>query len=67
MCNWNKFKNDCALLPINGSLDPDYKYMDTYIWAIKKEVIKDLVTWKDRELAATRLATSEKDTSSKIN
>ncbi len=63
---WDRIKKDNITIPIlNG--DIDYDLISTFINAIKKEVIKDLVTWKDRELAATRLATSEKDTSSKIN
>ena len=54
MCNWSKMLQDRLLLPVleNGQLDTTY--MDTYISALKKLVIKEVVDWKDRELAVLR-------------
>ena len=33
---------------------PDWDYMEKYIKAIEKLVIKDVVDWKDKEIAATK-------------
>lgn len=54
MCNWSKMLQDKLLLPVleNGQLDTTY--MDTYISALKKLVIKEVVEWKDRELATLK-------------
>lgn len=47
---------DSLLLPVLENGDLDTAYMDSYITALKKSVIKDVVEWKDRELSAFRQA-----------
>ena len=48
-----KIKNDSVTLPVkNGKID--YAIMGTLISAIQKLVIKDVVTYADRKIAATR-------------
>lgn len=56
MCNWSKMLQDSLLLPVLENGDLDTAYMDSYITALKKSVIKDVVEWKDRELSAFRQA-----------
>ena len=53
---WKKVKLEDVLLPCSNDNVPDYLYMDAYISALKKLVIKDVVEWKDCELAAMRQA-----------
>lgn len=52
MCNWSKMLQDSLLLPVleNGQIDT--AYMDAYISALKKLVIRDVVAWKDKEINA---------------
>lgn len=47
-----KITNDTVLLPINKNNQIDFDYMETYIKAIQKLIIKDLVLYTERELKA---------------
>ena len=50
---WNVVCKKDILLPTkNGEID--FEYMETYIQAIKKMAIKDVVTYADMKIAATR-------------
>lgn len=50
---WNVVKNKNIQLPVkNGK--PDYDTMDTLISAIKKQVIKEVVLYVDKKVAATK-------------
>ena len=56
MCNWSKMQQDSLLLPVLENGQFDTAYMDAYISALKKLVIKDVVEFKDRELVAMKQA-----------
>lgn len=58
MCNWNKMLRDSLFLPVLENGDIDTAYMEAYIAALKKEVIKDVVKWKDYELEAYKFVTN---------
>ena len=54
-----KFNRDLASdflisLPVNKNNDIDYKRMQSYIFAIEKLVIKDLVDWKNQVIKTTK-------------
>lgn len=50
---WNVVSNKKILLPTkNGQID--FEYMETYITAIKKMTIKDVVLYADKKIAATK-------------
>jgi len=50
---WNVVKHKYIELPIKDD-KPDYKIMETFISAIQKLVIKDVVLYTDKKLAATK-------------
>ncbi len=39
---------------MNGEID--YKFMEDFIYAIEKMVIKDVVLWADKKIEATKRA-----------
>ena len=43
-------------LPIDNSGEIDYSFMQTYIRAIEKQVIKNVIDWKDKVIQATKEA-----------
>lgn len=47
-----KIANDTVLLPINKNDQIDYDYMMTFIKAVQKLIIKELVLYTERELKA---------------
>jgi hypothetical protein len=50
---WNVVKNLMILLPIkNGKID--LQFMDTFISAMQKQAIQDVIQFADREMAATK-------------
>lgn len=54
----NKFNRKIAktiivCLPIKNN-QPDFDFMETYIHAVEKVVIKNVVTWKDKEIEKTK-------------
>lgn len=54
-----KIKNDVVWLPVKNKL-PDFCYMHNLISVMQKLVIKDVVQYADKKLAAYRHVTSEK-------
>lgn len=52
----SKSENICVKLPLDPSdpTKPDYQYMETYIKAIEKLTIKDVVDLKDEQIATTK-------------
>ncbi|NCD11834.1 MAG: hypothetical protein EOL93_04720 [Epsilonproteobacteria bacterium] len=50
---WNVVRNKHIVLPTKDN-KPDYKTMETFISAIQKLIIKDVVTYTDRKIAATK-------------
>lgn len=53
MCSWEKIKNQKIQLPTkNGGIDFDF--METFISAIQKLVIKDVVNYADKKIEATK-------------
>lgn len=56
---WNKVQNDYILLPSKDNL-PDFAFMQTFISAIQKLVIKDVVLYADKKIAATKAVVEKK-------
>ena len=54
MGTWNKIKEHYISLPATKTGDPDYEFMETYIRALEKVIIKGVVDWKDRIIKTTR-------------
>jgi hypothetical protein len=55
---WNVVKNKYIQLPIKND-KPDYKLMETFISAIQKLIIKDVVLYVDRKIEATKSVLSK--------
>ncbi|MDP3839347.1 MAG: restriction endonuclease subunit S, partial [Methylococcales bacterium] len=55
---WNVVKNKYIQLPIKND-KPDFEIMETFISAIQKLVIKDVVLYADRKIAATKTAVNK--------
>lgn len=53
---WNVVKNKCIQLPVKDG-EPDYKTMESFVSAIKKLMIKDLVLYSEN-ITATNSVTS---------
>lgn len=51
-----KIKSDRIMLPITSDDSPDYAFMETFISAVQKLVIKDVVLYADKKIAATKQA-----------
>ena len=51
---WNKIREEKIFIPVKESEEIDWEYMHKYIRAMEKVVIKDVVQWKDKELALTK-------------
>ena len=47
-------KNTKISLPVNKNNQIDYDFMKTYIKAIEKLVIKNVVDWRDKQISATK-------------
>ena len=54
MCSWNKIKDLSLKLPVRESEGIDWEYMEKYIRAIEKIVIKNVVQYKDQVIKETR-------------
>ena len=48
------FEQTSIMLPIKETGEPDWTYMEKYIKAIEKVVIKDVVKYKDEMIAKTK-------------
>ena len=44
-------------LPLQNN-SPNYTFMETFIWAIQKLVIKDVVLYADKKINATKIITN---------
>ena len=51
---WNKVKEENIFLPIDDNGEIDYKFMETYIRAIEKQCIKNVIAWKDKIIQTTK-------------
>ncbi len=49
---WKKVRLEEVFLPCGKDDKPDFSYIDAYISALKKLVIRDVVAWKDKEINA---------------
>ena len=55
LATWdNKVENDVISLPITASGEIDFEFMNNFIKAIKKLVIKDVVLYTDNKIKATK-------------
>jgi len=51
---WNVVKNKYIKLPVNSSGEIDFEYMKTFIQAVKKLIIKDVVLYTDKKIEVTK-------------
>ena len=51
---WERVKNETITIPITKEGKPDYDYMQTYIKALEKVVIKDVVEYKNDFINKTK-------------
>ncbi|MGM9746644.1 MAG: restriction endonuclease subunit S [Paludibacteraceae bacterium] len=51
---WERIKNDSIQLPITSSDEIDVDFMETFISAVQKLVIKDVVQYADKRIAPRR-------------
>ena len=56
MCSWAKIKDLSIKLPVTETEEIDWEFMEDYIKAIQKIVIKDVVKYKDEVIAKTKEA-----------
>ena len=54
MATWTKLKKMEISLPVTSNGKPDFDYMEKYIRATEKLVIKDLVDWKNKVIKTTK-------------
>lgn len=54
MGTWNKIKNISLSLPITTSGEIDYDYIEKYIKALKKTVIKGVNLWREKQIEVTK-------------
>ena len=54
MCSWNKIKDLSISLPVTPTGEPDWQFMEDYIRAIEKVVVKDVVKYKDDVISKTK-------------
>lgn len=54
MATWTKLKKMEISLPVTPNGKPDFDYMEKYIRATEKLVIKDLVDWKNKVIKTTK-------------
>lgn len=55
-----KIQTDTVMLPVTPDGNPDYEAMEPLISAVQKLVIKDVVLYADRKIAAAKKATGRK-------
>lgn len=53
---WERVKEEMIFLPVTSDDSPDYAFMETFISAVQKLVIKDVVLYADKKIAATKQA-----------
>lgn len=50
---WDRVKDELVLLPTKNNA-PDYEFMNDFIKAVQKLVIKDVVVWTDKKINAAK-------------
>lgn len=53
---WERVKEEMIFLPVTSDGSPDYAFMENFISAVQKLVIKDVVLYADKKIAATKQA-----------
>ncbi len=51
---WHKVAKEKFYLPVSENGEIDFDFMQVYIRAIEKQVIKHVIDWKDKEIAETK-------------
>ena len=54
MCSFKKIKRMTISLPVTSTGTPDWHFMETYITAIEKLTIKDIVKYKNQMIKTTK-------------
>lgn len=54
MCSWEKIKDFKVPLPIKDDGEMDFLFMQNFISAVQKLVIKDVVLYVDKKIATTK-------------
>lgn len=54
MCSWEKIKDKKIPLPLTLSGEIDFDFMELFIRAVQKTVIKDVVLFTDEKIKATK-------------
>ena len=54
MCSFAKIKNFDLQLPVKNNGEIDFVFMEKFITAVQKIVIKNVVDYKDRQISATK-------------
>ena len=56
MCSYNKIKNETIQLPVKSGTedDIDCAYMDAYVRVMEKQVIADVVDYKNEMISTTK-------------
>lgn len=67
MATWSKVKDLSISLPITSSGDIDFDYMESYIKAIQKLVIADVVDYKDSIIETTKKLVSDEEMTKGFN
>ena len=49
-----KIRNELVSLPVTPAGEPDWQFMEDYIRAIEKVVVKDVVKYKDDVISKTK-------------
>ncbi|MDY3133597.1 MAG: restriction endonuclease, partial [Campylobacter lanienae] len=52
--SWERVKNESIKLPITANGEIDFEFMNNFIKAIEKLVIKDVVLYTDNKIKATK-------------
>ncbi|MCI6564783.1 MAG: restriction endonuclease subunit S [Campylobacter sp.] len=52
--SWERVKNENIKLPITANGEIDFDFMENFIKAIQKLIIKDLVIWSQKKIEATK-------------
>ena len=53
---WERVKEEMIFLPVTSDGSPDYAFMENFISAVQKLVIKDVVLYANKKIAATKQA-----------
>ena len=48
---WARLKDDVISLPVDSNGNPDFDYMEKYMWAVRKNTVRDVVAYNKAFLA----------------